>query len=772
MHNLNIHSKATQRNRNEFKRMASKNVVHTLREVPLLSQCTKSQLTDLAIRMTKRRYKPNDHLMREGDEGSEFFIIAKGTCSVLIAQPDLPKPKCIAQLHVGDYCGEQALLSSNPRSATITADTEVIALVITRDVFQQLIQNGITFAKRKAVCAEDLNVSVAESKSAAEDAELSASAQDRVKSPIERKWIWYTVSGNILFAQLTPKQKSAVIECMYKKKIKRGDYLIREGERGDLFYVIRSGKFEIKSKTQGLLKLLCPGDCCGELALLYGAPRAASVQAISDAIVWCVHRAHLRKAIMNEASKERNKHIAFLKKVPLLSSLLTAEVTAIDDALEEETFQAGDVIIKQGDKGDKFYIIKEGKAQVIKHDQLKQVAHGALSTGDYFGERALLKNDTRAATIVADSPQITLLSLTREKFNYLLGSLEDLMQRNMEQYKANLKLLIENRRQMSLERANSLKFGALEDLEILGLLGRGGYGLVKLVRDHQNHHTFALKEVRKDKVISSNQTKHINDERSLMMQMDSPFLVRLWRTYQDEHKVYFLVDVCLGGDLFTILRKSHSFKEHVARFYAGCVVEGFEHLHGMNMVFRDLKPENLVLDKSGYVKITDFGFCKTLDETGKTFTLCGTPDYLAPEIIRGGGHGVGVDYWTLGILLYEMLGSMPPFYDRDPTNIYRKICRSEPSFPAYFSNSAKDIIRKLLRKRATERLGCIAGGIRTIKKQAWFKGFDWKKLQKQEMKVPYKPRVKSETEISNFRCKVVHEKPFKKIVDQSPFKDF
>ena len=211
---------------------------------------------------------------------------------------------------------------------------------------------------------------------------------------------------------------------------------------------------------------------------------------------------------------------------------------------------------------------------------------------------------------------------------------------------------------------------------------------------------------------------------------------------------------------------------YIHRFYAGCVIEGFEHLHSMNMVYRDLKPENLVLDKSGYVKITDFGFCKVLDENGKTFTLCGTPDYLAPEIIYGKGHGVGVDIWTLGILIYEMLASMPPFYDRDATNIYRKIVRTNPSYPAYFSSAAKDLIKRLLRKRPTERIGCTVGGIKTLKTHPWFKGFDWQKLQKQQMKSPYKPKIKSETDISNFRCQKIKEKPHKKVANQAAFKDF
>ena len=540
--------------------MSQQNVVHTLAEVPLLSTCTKSQLTELATRMTRRRFRKDSDLMIEGSEGDEFFIIVKGNCSVLVKQQG--ESKCIATLTVGDYAGEQALIDNRARNATIRAKSEVIALVITRDVFKSLIQNdfGITFAKRQAICAEDMNFDKDDGKISDDDQNI-----DRTKSPIERKWIWYTVSGNILFANLSSSQKGAVIDCMYKKTVKENELLIREGDDGDLFYVIRQGKFEISKKSQGLLKLACPGDCVGELALLYGAPRAATVKCLSkEAVVWCLHRSHLRRAIMKQVNKESNKNIGFLKKVPLLSSLLNSEIAAIDESLVEEVFNKNDTIIKQGDDGDKFYIIKTGQAKVIKQNDNKEV--GLLNTGDYFGERALIKNDKRAATIICESTQLILLSLTRSKFNQLLGSLEDLMKRNMVEYKRNLRLMIENRRQRSMERVSSVKFSELEKLEVIGLLGRGGYGLVKLIRDPTNNRTFALKEVRKDKVIETHQTKHINDERSLMMQMDSPFLVRLWRTYQDENKVYFLLDVCLGGDLFTILRKSHSFKEHVARY--------------------------------------------------------------------------------------------------------------------------------------------------------------------------------------------------------------
>jgi len=233
--------------------------------------------------------------------------------------------------------------------------------------------------------------------------------------------------------------------------------------------------------------------------------------------------------------------------------------------------------------------------------------------------------------------------------------------------------------------------------------------------------------------------------------LNNPFLVNLKTTYMNDKHVYLLLEVCLGGELFNLLRDMNYFKEPVARFYTACVVEGFAYMHSKNIIYRDLKPENLVLDAKGYLKITDFGFAKEI--TDRTYTFCGTPDYLAPEVIGGKGQSFGVDWWTLGILLFEMLSSTPPFVDNDVTQTYKKILKSHVKFPRFFSKNAKTLILQLLRKKATRRLGVVKGGATRIREHPFFTeapDWSWESLQDQTMEPPIIPKLEDQFDIQNF----------------------
>lgn len=192
-----------------------------------------------------------------------------------------------------------------------------------------------------------------------------------------------------------------------------------------------------------------------------------------------------------------------------------------------------------------------------------------------------------------------------------------------------------------------------------------------------------------------------------MASLDSNFLVKLIGTCKDDTCLCFVLEACLAGELFTIMQRQVRLPELTARFYCACVVMGFEAMHQQDIIYRDLKPENLLLSDTGYVKIADFGLAKMVPD--KTWTVCGTPDYLAPEVVCGQGHGKGVDWWTLGVFLFEMLTGEPPFFDEDIMQTYQKIINSTIDFPPYISDQVRDFIRGLLHPKAAKRLGCGRG---------------------------------------------------------------
>ncbi|KAG7795438.1 hypothetical protein KL944_005364 [Ogataea haglerorum] len=280
---------------------------------------------------------------------------------------------------------------------------------------------------------------------------------------------------------------------------------------------------------------------------------------------------------------------------------------------------------------------------------------------------------------------------------------------------------------------------SIHDFKVIRTLGTGFFGRVHLVRSNHNGRYYAMKVFRKRKIVKSKQIEHTNDERRILSVLQHPFITRMWGTFQDTKSIFMVMDYIEGGELFSLLRKSKVFPNQVAKFYAAEVLLALEYLHSKNIVYRDLKPENILLTRTGHIKLTDFGFAKEVETT--TYTLCGTPDYIAPEVIAVQPYNKAVDWWSFGILIYEMLVGTTPFYDTSPIKIYEKISKCEYEIPPFIDIDARSLIRGLIMKDVTFRLGNLRHGVEDIKNHPWFQEVVWENLLSGNIETPYEPNI-------------------------------
>jgi len=288
-------------------------------------------------------------------------------------------------------------------------------------------------------------------------------------------------------------------------------------------------------------------------------------------------------------------------------------------------------------------------------------------------------------------------------------------------------------------RAGKLK---IEDFDLLKVVGKGSFGKVMQVQKKDTGRIYALKTIRKAHIISRSEVAHTLAERSVLAQINNPFIVPLKFTFQSPEKLYFVLAFVNGGELFHHLQKEQRFDVNRSRFYTAELLCALECLHGFNVIYRDLKPENILLDYQGHIALCDFGLCKLdMKDEDRTNTFCGTPEYLAPELLMGNGYNKTVDWWTLGVLLYEMLTGLPPFYDENTNEMYRKILSEPLHFPGHevVPPAAKDLLTKLLNRDPQQRLG--ANGSAEIKAHPFFHAIDWRKLLQRKYEPAFKPSV-------------------------------
>nr|CDS25897.2 cGMP dependent protein kinase [Hymenolepis microstoma] len=627
------------------------------------------------------------------------------------------------------------------------------------------------------------------------------------KDAKSRQEIRNALRNNEFLKNLDAVQLQEIVSCMYEHSIVEGCYIIREGEDGHHLYVAAEGEYEVW-KNGKYLYTMGPGHCFGELALLYNCKRTASIKVVRAARIWVLERSIFQYIMMKTGLEKMEERVKFLSSVPLLKDLEQGQLQRIGDVLEAQFHPEGECIIRQGEQADSFFIIQSGEVRVTmkvtgQDDVQKEIDIRRMAKGEYFGEKALLGEGRRTANIYAASPEgVELLCLYRKDFLELMGNIADLEHKeyvDLEHLQSqggqvrvahpitlneddptvtltsagptSLDQLLGQRESMptvgertaeldALRKLHSKEYDVaaelkLSDIERIAIIGQGGFGRVELVRPYKDHSVaFALKRMKKVHIVETKQQDHVHSEKQILMSVDSPFICKLFKTFRDNKFVYMLMEFCPGGELWTVLRDRRAFDDKLTRFSLACVIEAFDYLHHHGIIYRDLKPENMLLTANGYITLCDFGFAKRLGAQRKTWTFCGTPEYVAPEVILNKGHDFAADYWSLGILTCELLMGTPPFQASEPIKIYMKALRGieayDLSHHKNISVKAYQFIKRLCRNTPTERLGMGRQGIQEIRNQKYFQGFDWDGIRKRTLQSPFHPKINGPADFSNF----------------------
>uniref|UniRef100_A0A7S2CR63 cGMP-dependent protein kinase n=2 Tax=Alexandrium andersonii TaxID=327968 RepID=A0A7S2CR63_9DINO len=737
-----------------------KEILSFLSKVPLFRQLPEDQLPLLAQACEIRDYMPKQVVIKQGDIGKEFFIIRCGEASVHIADPavgdgtvvSLKSTATSANLKKGDYFGEKALVHDVPRSASIIAETILSTLEITRVKFRELGLNEKFHFNRR-------------NKAVGTKAQRAKPKEPTKKSAAERLFVTQALKQNEnlqVMVSLDTERLNHMIETCWKETIQPGKTVISEDDAtADYFYVVQDGMFKVTVKGKDgeiepkSVKTLGPGSSFGEMALLCMAPRSATVTATTEAIIWVFDRDNFRNILMKNTHAQIKLQMDYLDNVEILKCLLPSERRSVAEAFLELHYERGECIIEQGQVGTAFYVLFEGEVSVIQDGNEINTLVGSMEDkkAPFFGEMALLNDEPRTATVKVVSSVAKVLVLDRESFDMLLGPLEDLIKESQTEHGREGKDTMTRKSSKAASKAKAKTPIFRDELTHIGLLGCGGFGTVDFYEHSKTQQLYALKSMSKGYIVQTEMQGCVMNEKEILWMCDSPFIIRLYATYNTPQNLQLLLEVAHGGDLHIAYQRKglYGSKTH-AVFYTAGVACAFQHLHGLKVVYRDLKPENVLVNADGHVKLTDMGLAKVC--LGKTYTVCGTPDYFAPEMIKQSGHSFSLDWWTLGVFLFELLAGDPPFEAPDPMQVYRNVCQGigKIQFPPSCMSAASSLIRGLLVEEPLKRLPMLSGGMANLERHDFYAGLKWDDFRALRVDPPYKPTLSGPKDRRNFRA--------------------
>jgi len=629
------------------------------------------------------------------------------------------------------------------------------------------VRRGLSAEKKK-------NMGVALEVEEEDEGEWVMETHKKSKAEVER--IQKALKGNFLFTHLPEALAKQIYDCMRKTTFVEGEVVIQQGDKGESFYVLDDGELKVTIEMDGLnVEILRykpnptgANPCFGELALMYSKPRAATVTAITDGTVWELDRRSFREILKKSSTKNLMRT---LRSVDVLKSLSVHQLQRLSELLTEAKYEPGQHVIHQGEEGTTFYIIAEGRAIVTKNDASAPAATGkqvaTLSSGQYFGERAILKSEVRAANVIADGDaakgeKLHCLYISKESFEGVLGPLSKIIEDDATwRYKI---AVVKQLRKI----AAGLAGARVVDFEIRGRVcevapvqyvfckHKGKFDAEGKLREEGREYTLKVRS--KKRVVEMNMQSRLRHEMKLLTSMmGSKRLVPLpLQTFEDDSYIYSVMPTKVACTLSDLVEEMETLDESTCRFFAGVIAEAIQHVHAEcaglgGVLFRNMEPASITLNEDGWPQLLDFRFACHAEPPPRDF--CGQVHYLSPEQVSGNGHGLATDFWAFGMLLYELLTSSNPWLTGDPTKdselgIYGRVSghkHGELRFPADLPLSVElakflnELCHPEVEKRLGNKKGKLASDSRTqIRKHRWFDGFQWDELQAGTLASPAK----------------------------------
>ena len=674
--------------------------------VPIFQSINKNQLNNIILNMFTCSFDQGQIIFKEGETGYSFYIIKTGMVNCESKTGDLKRT-----LQSKDYFGEYAVLFDIPRSLNVRAKTKVILYKIST----ALLEESLGHDYRNIILKSILREALVSSK------HLSLLGSIYYLNEI------YQNTKIILFKneEIVPLEDKNINNTNNKNNLNNNSSSNTNDNDNKIIYVIISGNFVYKNNNESKI--------IAKRSQLFGEDYLDNKNSTKKYTIYAEGECRVMKLLIKDALKAMNikiksnkiisflEHLNYMQKTEMFRNTSINKLIQICSLMKKEKFDPNEFIFEKGAKADKFYVIKKGSVIVWRDE--KRIRE--LEKGNCFGELALLSNEPRSATLQAKE-YCTLYVLEKNDF---INNID----KKLLEY-LNVKMALLDDFNMSLK-----------DFYFCKNLGQGKFGEVSLV--HNNKHFYAIKCVdRKEAEKQKHLIKYFLEERRVLLELDHPFIMKLVRTFKNKENIFFLTNFINGKGLGKYLetKKEKTFRnKEETRFYISFLYVILDYLNSKGIAHRDLKPENIMINTQGYLQLIDFGTAKKIKDF--TCTIIGTAYYISPEILSGKGYSYSCDYWSVGIIAFEIYYNYYPFGNEanDPMEVYREVLKKDLTLPYNGDPSVNSFIKAALNKKVSKRLS----SLEAAKRHSFFKDFNWNDLIDLQLKPPYIPES---VEIKNF----------------------